>query len=125
MSRRLLSQEDVRQALSNSPPVPINGPDVVISNIVELVCYEFQVEPAEIYGRCQERWLSKARHVAMTLAHTETSLSMNEIAVRFERDRGTVQAAIKHILSDKTLRGFASTIREKLHDKENLNDSDS
>ena len=124
MTRRLLSQEDVRQALSNTAPVEINSPDVVIGKIVDLVSYEFQVESAEIYGRCQERWLSKARHVAMTVAHTETSLSMNELAVRFERDRGTIQAAIKHILSDKTLRGFAATIREKLHDEENLNDSD-
>jgi len=123
LPKRLFSQEQIRQALSDSVPVQAVGPDAIINNIVELVCRDFQVEPEEIYSRSLEPWIVKARYVAIFLSQAEASLSMRETGGRFDRDHTSVTAAISRVMSDSVLLAFAASIRAQLTYKENTNDS--
>ena len=87
---------DIEMARSVVEPlVDIAPQDILLENIVEVVCTEFGVQPSVLLGKSREQTVATARQVAMYLAKKMTNKSFVEIGNHFGRTHATVMYAIK------------------------------
>jgi chromosomal replication initiator protein len=91
-----LSLERARDKLPGvfDPPAPT----VTVAAIIEAVAKFHNLRSADITGTKKTRTLSRARHIAMYLARTHTSLSFPELGREFGgRDHSTIQHGYKKV----------------------------
>jgi chromosomal replication initiator protein len=89
---------------------PVTG----IERILDVVCRHFGVKVADLQGRRRSQSIALPRQVAMALARSLTSLSLEEIGGHFGgRDHSTVLYAIEKIRSrTEGDRGFAQLVAD-------------
>ena len=75
--------------------VDVAPQDVLLENIVDVVCAEFGVQSNVLLGKSREQTVAMARQVAMYLAKKLTKRSFVEIGNFFGRTHATVMYAIK------------------------------
>jgi chromosomal replication initiator protein len=90
--------------------------------IVQEVCNQFRLTPAEIFSKSRIARIALGRMIAIYLCRLITNSSFARIGDVFDRDHSTVMHAIQHIESMKmqrpmfqdTIRSISERIRKRL-----------
>jgi chromosomal replication initiator protein len=94
-------------------------PDVrSVNEILEATALEFDLDPNHVKGKSKARPIALARQVAMFLSSELTEYTAEQIATAFNRDRTTVNHAVKRIDSalqdDQAVRNSVNNLRRRL-----------
>jgi chromosomal replication initiator protein len=89
-----------------------------VSEILDATAQEFGLDPRELRGKSRRRPIARARQVAMYLAREMTDHSPDQIGTVFEKDRTTVNHAVKQIdaavKDDEVVRTSVNNLRRRL-----------
>jgi chromosomal replication initiator protein len=89
-----------------------------VNEILEATALEFDLDPKDVRGKSRARPISLARQVAMYLSNELTEYTADQIATAFDRDRTTVNHAVKRIDSalrdDQAVRNSVNNLRRRL-----------
>ena len=89
-----------------------------VNEILEATALEFDLDPKDVRGKSRARPISLARQVAMYLSNELTEYTADQIATAFDRDRTTVNHAVKRIGSaledDQVVRRSVNNLRRRL-----------
>jgi chromosomal replication initiator protein len=89
-----------------------------VNEILEATALEFDLDPRDVRGKSRTRPISLARQVAMYLSNELTEYTADQIATAFDRDRTTVNHAVKRIDSalrdDQAVRNSVNNLRRRL-----------
>ena len=86
--------------------------DAMIERILIAVSKHYGVDVESIKSKKKTDSVAKARHVAIYLIRTMTSLTLKEIGGIFDRNHATVKASIDNVeLSIKTINGYEREIK--------------
>jgi chromosomal replication initiator protein len=89
-----------------------------VSEILEATAQEFGLPPTELKGRSRRQPIARARQVAMYLARDLTEHTPDQIGTVFNKDRTTVNHAVKQIdaaiRDDELVRTSVNNLRRRL-----------
>jgi chromosomal replication initiator protein len=89
-----------------------------VSEILDATAQEFGIPPTALKGSSRRREIARARQVAMYLATELTDLNPGQIGTVFEKDRTTVNHAVKQIHAavndDAVVRTSVNNLRRRL-----------
>jgi chromosomal replication initiator protein len=89
-----------------------------VSEILDATAQEFGLESTELKGKSRRQPIARARQVAMYLARDLTEHTPDKIGTVFDRDRTTVNHAVKQIdaavKSDGLVRNSVNNLRRRL-----------
>lgn len=112
------SAEAVAGLLRSTTPVrPISPRDEAekVTAIVAVTARMFFVTPEEVLSKARETWATNARLVAIAVARANTSLSLPELGVLFDRDHTTVLSAVRRVMNTPVLRQWAAAVDAELN----------
>ena len=89
-----------------------------VNEILDATALEFELDPNELKGKSKRRPISLARQVAMYLSRELTEYTPEQIGTAFDRDRTTVNHAVKQIdaalKDDQVVRNSVNNLRRRL-----------
>jgi chromosomal replication initiator protein len=89
-----------------------------VSEILDATAQEFGLQPGELKGKSRRQPIARARQVAMYLARDLTEHTPDQIGTVFNRDRTTVNHAVKQIDAavndDQVVRASVNNLRRRL-----------
>lgn len=106
-----VTKEKVDEVISIIDPGNIPT-DAMIERILTAVSKHYGVDVESIKSKKKTDSVAKARHVAIYLIRTMTSLTLKEIGGIFDRNHATVKASIDYVeLAIKTVNGYEREIK--------------
>lgn len=96
---------------------------ISIDIITDCVCENFNVTPQDIYGKSRKKEIATARHIAIYLTQTMTSMQTTRIGRLFGgRDHSTVLNSVRKaermINEDKDLRALVIKIEKEIRERQ-------